>query len=139
MSQATPFGRAAPRWSVGGQPAPEAGTPSMAGLPNRSARVRVGPPLFASPPSFGSTSAPGQLESPNEMSWPPSVIAPEQLGAALPATMLFVSVVAPVNKAFSPPPLPGDPGEPKLTVPAAPGVGATPPAPAVAMPAAPPA
>src|ERR1700716_3995679 len=53
MSQAIPWGRRTPRWSVlgGGQPGLPAST---AGLPAVRAWVSVGPPLFASGPSPGS-------------------------------------------------------------------------------------
>ncbi len=51
MSQANPWGRATPRWSVAGQSGPPA---SWAGPPGTSAWVRVGPPLFASEPRTGS-------------------------------------------------------------------------------------
>src|SRR5581483_9181610 len=63
MSHAGPCGRVTPRWSVAGQPAPVAGTASMAGLSGSSARVRVGPPFSARGPNSGSTLAPGHVVS----------------------------------------------------------------------------
>jgi hypothetical protein len=44
MSHALPWGRLTPRWSLAGQPAPVAGTWSIAALPAASASVLVGPP-----------------------------------------------------------------------------------------------
>src|SRR5215211_3680632 len=54
MSQRGPCGRLTPRWSVAGHPLLALVRPaSMAGLPGRSARVSVGPPLSCSGPSRG--------------------------------------------------------------------------------------
>jgi hypothetical protein len=44
MSHALPWGLLTPRWSVAGQPAPVAGTWSIAALLGASASVSVGPP-----------------------------------------------------------------------------------------------
>ena len=62
ISQAGPCGRVTPRWSVAG--GGQSGLPvSIAGLPSKSAWVKVGPPLFCSGPSLGSTLVRSVLES----------------------------------------------------------------------------
>ena len=53
MSQAAPWGRLNPRWSVAGQSA--LSPASMAGLPGKGAWVSVAPPLFCSGPNNGSS------------------------------------------------------------------------------------
>ncbi len=53
MSQAGPWGRGTPRWSVAGQPVAAVPPWSMAGLPARRAMVIVGPPWAPSGPSRG--------------------------------------------------------------------------------------
>jgi hypothetical protein len=68
MSQAALWGRSTPRWSVVGQSGVDAA--SIAGLPSRSACVRVGPPLSASGPSLGSM---GKLFGLTLPTWLPSV------------------------------------------------------------------
>src|SRR5262245_7447045 len=98
MSQRPPAGRAAPLWSATAQasavPAAAVLPAFLAGLPARSARVGVGPPLPPSAPSSGSRAAPPvpmrsdlaavkalqPLPVPSRL-WPPESGAPEQSGS----------------------------------------------------------
>jgi hypothetical protein len=90
MSQAAPCGRATPRWSAPEQ-APAA---SMAGLPARSARVGVSPPLSASGPSIGSSPKRSPLDPTTQqpdtdsIRLPDDESLPEQSGASPPASEL---------------------------------------------------
>src|ERR1700683_4720892 len=133
MSQPAPLtpGRATPRSSLAGQPAPLGGIWFSAALSGPSEIVCAGPPLSASGPRFGSPFAneTGQVESPKLRLWPPSVSdGAAQLPPAFEARSVFCTVSAAASN--SPPPVPEAPG-----VPCAP----APPVPLPPAPAAPPA
>src|SRR3954452_23334014 len=115
LSQATPCGRADPRWSTAGQSTPTAA--SRAGLPSSRPCVCVGPPLSASGPSRGSfpvvslAVAPVRVQpvvlpmtlAPPELTVPPQSGAPP-VASVLPPTTDAVSSVRPVPE--TPPPEP---------------------------------
>src|SRR5581483_7764128 len=111
MSHARPCGRLTPRWSATAHAPPSpvgrAGLPaSIAGLPARSARVLVEPPLSASGPSFGSwptrspAASPARLQPPTLWTrlWPRVATVAAQSAAlppdaVLPATIVFASAI----------------------------------------------
>ena len=110
MSQPVPIGRLTPRWSVSGQPA--ACAASTAALPSDGTTVGVSPPWSSRAPSRGSPplKAAGQLGSASGKARlpPPSPMVPRQFGAALLATIVFVSVTEPFA-CLTPPPAPSTP------------------------------
>src|SRR3954468_18148565 len=92
MSQASPFGRVTPRWSLGVHGKPVAAA-SIAGLPGRSCIVGVSPPWSPSGPRSGSVwmlaEQPATGGSGNEMLWPPSVFVPAHWSPWLFATIVL--------------------------------------------------
>lgn len=95
MSQPEPCGREMPRWSVAGGGQPTAA--SMAGLPEPSAWVCMGPPLSA---SAWRRAARVGIVAPQVVPgfcWfpPPSTIVPLQLPPLLASIMVFLRVTVP--------------------------------------------
>src|SRR5436190_11400048 len=94
-SDADPYGRWTPRWSVEGARA--AGTQSMAGLSEANAIVKVQPPLLASGSNFGFVKLKlvpllKFAEPSDDMLYPPSIICPHTL-LLVPASSEFFKVM----------------------------------------------
>src|SRR5215210_6926086 len=113
MSLAGPWGRATPRWSVGGKGEPPA---SIAGLPLKRRWVSVGPPLYSSRPRRGSAlTSLGRLKPqlrPFSRLWPWERSGDEQLSgvaspfARLRATRVFLKLSSPLPQVSTPAPPP---------------------------------